>query len=150
MSWHVTWSCDVTVVDLRYPTSHPANQFLPCPYVGVPWSLSQVANMILSGLWRHIMICSVYKKKITSLDWLKRTSTENHGFSHFIWAFPVYVPLNQSSDYSNLVQGHYLWTNWLTRPSRPMSRHGLIYGAAVMMFTAVMMWVFQFYCIRVF
>ena len=33
-----------------------------------------------------------------SMGWLKGKSTANHRFSHEIWKFPVFFPLNQSID----------------------------------------------------
>ena len=43
------------------------------------------------------LICSIYI--YIYMDWFKGISTGNHRFSHWLWAFPVNFPSNQSIEY---------------------------------------------------
>ena len=58
-----------------------------------------------------------------STDWFKGKSTGNHRFSHEIWGFPVFFPLNQSIDtymYPILVS---LFVDWPTQKKPLLKPH---------------------------
>ena len=56
---------------------------------------------------------------LLSLDWFKGKYARNHGFYHWIWGFPVNVPLNQSNDIRIYPEWNPMTIPWKTHLRKP-------------------------------